>query len=293
MRKLLQICTVLFLLTQVLGAVPAQAKVTLSFGVYTSDKPSAMVRQFRPILDVVETRMTLMLGEPVEIRLQVAKTYEQGIADLVEDKVDFARFGPASYIEAKQADPGVTILAVESNDGTKIFDGVISVASESPIKSVDELRGKSFAFGDRRSTIGRYLSQIFLLHSGVHASNLKHYEYLGRHDKVGYAVASGQFDAGALKENTFNKLVASGVPLRAIGRFPNVTKPWIARSGLAGNLRDALRDVLLQIKDEEALTALNKAGFLEGDDGDYVFIREAIRSNHLFTAIPQGPENTN
>lgn len=293
MRKLLQTCTFLFVLTPFLCAIPAQAKVMLLFGVYASDKPSAMVRQFRPILNVVEVRMTVMLGEPVEIRLQVAKTYEQGIADLVEGKVDFARFGPASYIEAKQADPEVTILAVESNDGTKVFNGVISVASESPIKSVDDLHGKSFAFGDRRSTIGRYLSQLFLLRSGVHASNLKHYEYLGRHDKVGYAVASGQFDAGALKESTFNKLVASGVSLRAIGRFPNVTKPWIARSGLAGNLRDALRGVLLQIKDEEALKALKKGGFLEGDDRDYAFIREAIQSNHLFTANQHGAENTN
>ena len=88
----------------------------LSFGVYASDKPSAMVRQFRPILNVVEERMARTLGEPVRIRLQVAKTYEQGITDLVQGKVDFARFGPASYIEAKATDPGITILAVESKD---------------------------------------------------------------------------------------------------------------------------------------------------------------------------------
>lgn len=293
MRKLFQVCTYFFVLTSFLGAIPAQAEVRLSFGIYASDKPSAMVRQFRPILNVVEERMTAKLGEAVTIRLQVAKTYEQGIADLVEGKVDFARFGPASYIEAKEADPGVAILAVESNDGTKIFNGVVAVARESLIQSVDDLHGKSFAFGDQRSTIGRYLSQLFLLRNGVHASSLKHFDYLGRHDKVGYSVASGRFDAGALKESTFNKLVASGVPLRVIGRFPNVTKPWIARSGLAGNLQDALREVLLQIKDENALKALKKDGFLEGDDRDYAFIREAILSNHLFTAHQQGAESTN
>ena len=290
MRALLQTCVLLVVVAPFLGAIPAQAKVMLSFGVYASDKPSAMVRQFRPILNVVEMRMTEMLGEPVEIRLQVSKTYEQGIADLVNGKVDFARLGPASYIEAKQAEPEVTILAVESNDGTKIFNGVIGVASESPIMTVDELHGKSFAFGDRRSTIGRYLSQLYLLRGGVQASDLSHYEYLGRHDKVGYAVASGQFDAGALKENTFNELVANGVPLRAIGRFPNVTKPWIAGSGLAGNLREALRNVLLQIKDGEARL---KIGFLDGNDRDYTFVREAILNNHLFTANQQGAETNN
>lgn len=268
----------------VLGAVPAWAEMFLSFGVYASDKPSAMVRQFRPILNVVEERMTAMLGEPVNIRLQVAKTYEQGIADLVEGKVDFARFGPASYVEAKQADPGLAILAVESNNKTKTFNGVICVATDSPVQSVADLRGTSFAFGNPRSTIGRYLSQLYLLRHGVHGSDLKHFDYLGRHDKVGDAVASGRFDAGALKESTFNKLVAEGAPLRVIGRFPNAAKPWIARSGLAEGLQAALREVLLQINDEKALEPLKRGGFLEGDDSDYAFIREAIMSNHLFAA---------
>ena len=289
MSKLLQACTFVF----VLMPMAANAEVTLSFGVYASDKPSAMVRQFRPILNVVEERMAKMLGESVHIRLQVAKTYEQGIVDLVSGKVDFARFGPASYIEAKGTDPGVTILAVESKDGTKVFNGVIAVAKESPVQSVEDLRGKSFAFGDRRSTIGRYLSQLYLLENGIHASDLKRFEYLGRHDKVGYAVGSGQFDAGALKESTFNNLVEMGVSIRIIGRFPNVTKPWIARSGMDERIRTALQTVLFQIKDEEALKALTKDGFLEGDDRDYAFIREAIVNNLLFSAPTRAAQGTN
>lgn len=293
MRKILHKTILATLLVGFAVVSPAAADVTLSFGVYASDKPSAMVRQFRPVLNVLEDRMTKLVGEPVEIRLQVAKTYEQGIDDLVLGKVDFARFGPASYIEAKDADAGVTILAVESKDGTKVFNGVIAVAKDSSAQSIEDLRGKSFAFGDQRSTIGRYLSQLYLLRHGIHAADLKHFDYLGRHDKVGYAVGSGQFDAGALKESTFNKLVDKGVPIRVIGRFPNVTKPWIARSGLDENVRKALQTALFQIKDEEALKALTKDGFLEGDDRDYAFIREAILSNHLFEARSNTAQNTN
>ncbi len=293
MTRLRQTWLLLTFLGLVIGTSPASAGVDLSFGVYASDKPSAMVRQFRPVLNIIEERMTDLLGEPVGIRLQVAKTYEQGIVDLVEGNVDFARFGPASYIEAKEADSGISILALESSGGTKVSNGVICVARDSSITSMEDLVGLRFAFGDQRSTIGRYLSQLYLLRHNVRAADLKYFEYLGRHDKVGYAVASGRFDAGALKESTLENLVESGVPLRVIGSFPNVTKPWIARSGLPERYRQALKQVLFMIKDEDALRALSKDGFLEGDDRDYAFIREAILSNHLFFNRPPLAERSN
>lgn len=73
-----------------------------------------------------------------------------------------------------------------------------------------QLRGQTFAFGDERSTIGRYLSQLLLVQHGIRADELLSYEYLGRHDRVGTAVGAGQFDAGALKESTFRKLKKKG-----------------------------------------------------------------------------------
>lgn len=264
------------------SVAPAAAEVSLAFGVYASDKPSAMVRQFRPILNSLEKSLTELMGEPVRIRMQIAKTYEQGVIDLVAGKVDFARFGPASYIRAREADPRVEILVVEGNKGKKTFNGVIAVATDSPIQSVAELRGKSFAFGDERSTIGRYLSQLYLMRNDVRASDLKHFEYLGRHDAVGAAVGSNRFDGGALKESTFKRLVRKGVPLRAIARFPNVTKPWIARGGLPATTRRQLRQSLLSLSDRQALKALTSDGFLEGADEDYSAIRESIVNNYLF-----------
>jgi len=264
------------------AASPASAEISLAFGVYASDKPSAMVKQFRPILNVLQDDLSGLAGEPVRIRMQIAKTYEQGVIDLVAGKVDFARFGPASYIRAREADPRVEILAIESSKGKKTFNGVIAVARDSSIQAISELRGKSFAFGDERSTIGRYLSQLHLMRNNVRASDLKHFEYLGRHDAVGAAVGSGRFDAGALKESTFKRLIKKGINLRAIARFPNVTKPWIARGGLPAKTKAMLRRTLLALDDPKALKALTSDRLLEGSDEDYAGIREAILSNHLF-----------
>src|SRR5438128_8555034 len=114
---------------------PAGAEVTLHFGVYTRAKPTTMVEMYRPILNALESRMSQELGEPVWIKMQVAKTYEEGIADVVDGRVDFAQFGPVSYVYAKQQNPGLSILAIETEGGQKVFVGIICVHRDTPLHS--------------------------------------------------------------------------------------------------------------------------------------------------------------
>lgn len=260
----------------------AEPELKLAFGVYASDKPTTVVKQFRPLLNVLEKEMSKALGKKVKIKMTVTRTYEEGIKNLVEGKVDFARLGPVSYIRAKKQEPKLEILAIESRNGKKKFPGIICVVKNSTIKRVKQLKGKTFAFGDELSTIGRYLAQQYLLDNGIKYNDLKKYEYLGRHDKVGMAVAGGRFDAGALKESTFKKLVQEGQPLQRLASFKNVTKPWIAAGSMPGNVYRTLRRCLLAIKDPGALEALKKDGFLPGNDNDYDSIRRAIRRNPVF-----------
>jgi len=262
----------------------AAESVRLNFGVYSSNKPSAMVRIFKPTLQELESRMTDKLGREVDIRMQIAKDYDQGISHLTNGKVDFSRFGPASYTEAKRMNDGLRILAMENYKNSKVFYGIIAVHADSDIQTLDQLRGKSFAFGSESSTIGRFLSQLYLEKHGIHADDLSNYKYLGRHDKVGTAVGAGSFDAGALNEKTFKKLVDAGEPIRELVRFPNVTKPWIARADLDPEIYNALRDSLLEINNKAALAGLKVDGFLPGDDSDYEDIRISIANNDAFFA---------
>jgi len=262
--------------------VPAYAETKLTFGVYTSDKPSTMVKKFRPVLNALERSLSTQLGETVSIRLQVASSYEKGINQLATGAVDFSRLGPASYILAKDKNPMIELLAMEAVKGKKHFKGVIAVHKDNNIKAITDLKGKRFAFGNERSTIGRYLSQQYLLENGVHANDLLAYEYLGRHDKVGAAVAANLFDAGALKEGTFKKMLKKSAPLRELASFNNVTKPWIARADLDEKLFSALQDSLLKMNNKAVLKVLKKSGFLKGTDDDYVVIRKAMKNNSQF-----------
>jgi len=262
--------------------VQAHADIKLSFGLYSSEAPTTLVKQFRPVINSLEKQLSRDLKTTVSIKLSISKTYEEGIDSLVNGQVDFARFGPASYVSATERNQEISLLAMETKDGQKEFKGVICVHKESPIKSVADLKGRRFAFGSEKSTIGRYLSQKYLMEHGIRAKDLEVYEYLGRHDMVGYAVAKGKYDAGALNQNTMKKLIKAGVPLRAIAEFNNVTKPWIARAKLDSKLVAALRNALISFEDKQALSSIKLDGFTSAEDKDYKTIREAIKSNSAF-----------
>jgi len=229
-----------------------RAEVTLVFGTYTADKPTETVKKFKPFLDYLSNEMTKKMDEPVKVRMKIAKSYEEGIQQLVDGSVDFSRFGPASYVAAKAQNPDLHLIAMESHKGKKTFKGVIAVHSENKMETLSELKGHSFAFGDELSTIGRYLAQQQLLEAGISSDDFTDYEFLGRHDRVGAAVGAKQFEAGAMKESTFKKMAAKDVPIRALTTFDNVTKP------------------------------LAKSGFLIGTDSDYDVIRVAIEQSKSF-----------
>lgn len=262
--------------------LPANAEIELSFGTYTSDKPTTMVKKFRPVINALEKELEEITGEKVKIKLHISRNYQKGIEDIVSGKVDFARLGPASYIEAKHKSPGIKLIAMESKKGKKRFNGVICIRKDSEIKQLTDLRGRSFAFGNQKSTIGRYLSQALLVKNFIFAKDLKNFEYLGRHDKVAYSVANGQFDAGALKESTFKKVVKKGKSLKALVTFENITKPWVMRSNFPESLFKKIQSSLLNIRDKKALKLLKKDGFLVGSDSEYDVVRDAIKNNKEF-----------
>lgn len=274
-------CLFIFLIFNL--TLDVQAETIVTFGVYTSDKPSRMVIKFKPLLNKLAQKMSLQLQGKIVIRMQVYATYQGGIDAITTDKVDFMRLGPASYVFAKKAQPGLSILAMESQKGKKTFKGIICTHLNSNIQTMKDLKGKRFAFGSMKSTIGRYLSQNYMMSHGIFARDLAEYAYLGRHDIVGTAVSAQKYDAGALKEGTFNKLLAKGYKLRKIAAFDNVTKPWVSRKRLNNNIRAALQSSLLGLTDEKIMAAYGKQGFLTGHDQDYESIRQAIAQNVTFS----------
>lgn len=271
-----------FFLICLLCSAGSHAEIKLSFGIYTADKPTTMVTAYRPVLSALEEVLSEKLQEPVSIRFHVASSYKKGIDALVTGKVDFSMLGPASYIEALNRQPELEILALESKDGSKTFNGVVCVHEDSDIKTISDLKGKRFAFGNKRSTIGRYLSQSLLAQNGITALNLRSFNYLGRHDHVAHSVAWGRYDAGALKEGTYKKLKKNGLQLRVLTTIPLINRPWVASASLDKTVFAALKESMLSLDAPQAFSAMGRSQFVDGNDTDFADVRAAMKGNAAF-----------
>lgn len=267
-------------------AVEDQKPLSLSFGVYQSDKATVMYRSFTPVLETLMTSMEGRLGRSVDINLTIFKSYEDGIDSLARGEVDFVRFGPASYITAVAKQPGLELIAMETESGDKRFKGLIVVQKESPIRTIGDLRGKRFAFGDPNSTIGRYLVQAELVKAGITGKDLSDYQFLGRHDTVVKAVEIGDFDAGSVMEQTFAKANVKGT-LRVLASFENVTKPWVGRKGLDKTTIEAIQASLYALNDPAVLKELKITGFVPTSDEEYRLVREGMKFAEAFES-PRG-----
>jgi phosphonate transport system substrate-binding protein len=262
---------------------PAPYKTqNLVFGVYTHVRSTVIYKKMDPLRRYLEAALAKK-GFSVDIPIKIFPTYDAAINALASGEVDFSRLGAVSYVRAKSLNPNLQLLAMESNHGKKQFNGVISVRKDSVVRTIGELRGMSIAFGDQGSTAGRYMAQAALVRAGIKTKNLEKYAYLGRHDKVVFAVALGEYDAGASNENTYDKY-ANQKRLRKVAVFPCVTKPWVSREGLDQSVFAALQSILLELKDKEALKSIKRSGFLPSLDADYDLIREGIKLAEEFEA---------
>ena len=90
---------------------------------------------FNPIIEALKTSLTREMGQTVQIDLLIYKTYAEAQDALVSGQVDIVRFGPVSYILAKDLDPDIQLLAMENKKGGRSFNGVIAVRADSAFES--------------------------------------------------------------------------------------------------------------------------------------------------------------
>lgn len=256
----------------------------LEFGVYPSDRATVMYRKFSPILDAIRVPLENQLDREVDIHMTIFENYESGIKALANGDVDFVRFGPSSYILAEKLNPDIKLLAMELRKGLKRFNGLIIAHKESKIKELKDLKGKSFAFGDENSTIGRFLAQSLMVEHGIDADTLASYEFLGRHDKVAVAVMTQTHDAGAIKSSTYKKL-CDPEEIIVVRAFSNVTKPWVASSTLPEHVCDAITESLLMLENQQVIGELGCSGFAVTSPEEYDIVRESMKHAEAF--LPQ------
>lgn len=189
--------------------------------------------------------------------------YAGVLAALQSGQVDVAYLSSFPYALAT-ARMKLKLLAMPYVKEKISYKGVFFCRADSPITKIEDLRGKTFAFGDISSTSGYLLPRAMLEKAGVFG-DLKGWRNAGNANMVVTAVEIGAADAGAAYENVFevayrdNPAKAKAMRIFAsTDTIPNGI--YVARADLPESEVDALKKAFLDMnKDPEGKAAMLKA----------------------------------
>ena len=269
------------LVTCLLISLTSYAEVTVRFALYRSENAVDMYRKFKPLTKEIERIYLKKYSEKLKVELKIFADYVTAHKALLSGDADFARMGPASFILLKEKDPKLFLLACEGKKGQLSFDAVCVTQKTNSIKTTKGLKGRSIAFGNEFSTIGRYWAQALLVKEKIFSKELKNWKFLGRHDKVAMSVLTGNYDAGFIKGSIYRKYDKKQ-KLRVITRAQIPNKPWIASSKLDEEMQKRLQETILEINSIKILALLKITGFKKVDLKFYDGVRDLIDKSKGF-----------
>ncbi|MBF0382453.1 MAG: phosphate/phosphite/phosphonate ABC transporter substrate-binding protein, partial [Magnetococcales bacterium] len=223
---------------------------TMTLAVHPFLSSREVIKRFRPLAQYIGGKLDR------KVVVKVGKDYDEHIRFIGENRVDIAFLGPASFIMMLEKYGNKPLLARFEIKGKPFFQGKIIVRDQSPIHTLQDLENKRFAFGDPASTMSHIVPHYMLRQAGVKADRLQSHAFLGSHNNVAFAVLSGDYDAGAVKEAVFYKFAAKG--LRALASTPKISEHLFVASGdLSPAVVKKLQTILSQLhKDKEGRAAM-------------------------------------
>ncbi|MCS7002307.1 MAG: phosphate/phosphite/phosphonate ABC transporter substrate-binding protein, partial [Dehalococcoidia bacterium] len=185
-------------------------------GIFGGDDADAAVDQRRPL----QRHLQEQLGIPVEVI--AGNSYSAVIEAMRARRADAMVVGPFAYIlAAQEAGAEAIVVGVSSPiraPQTAVFDpdlpahyySVIFTRKGNGINSLNDLRGRTFAFVDPASASGHLVPKTFLLNNNINPDREMRTTFAGSHPTTVLAVWGGRTDAGATTENNINRLADEG-----------------------------------------------------------------------------------
>ena len=253
------------------GRDPARLRVAL----LPDENAATLIQNAQPLKAYLETTLKK------EIELIVTTDYSSMIEAMRFGRIEVAYFGPFSYVLAKSRATEIEPFAVGVEKGSPTYNSILIANAAGPVKTIADIRGKPFGFGDQASTSSHLAPRAFLAKKGLDGDKDYKVVHLGTHDAVARAVQAGQVPAGALSEPIYRSLVerkvidpAKVVQLDLTAPIPNY--PITMQGNLAPQLKQAIRSAFLNIKDKEVLKSFRVEAFAPTDDRAYDVLRDTV-----------------
>ena len=190
-------------------AATTQAQETYKIGVLAKNGPVKALQMWKATGDYLSSKLS---GKTFEI---VPLGFEEVNPAIEAGKVDFFLVNSSMYVTAKVrygASAVATMVNSRQGQPLKAFGGVIFTADgNTAINSIADLKGKTFMAVQASSFGGWQMAFKAILDAGVDPNrDFAKLEYGGKHDNVVYAVMNGAVDAGTVRTDTLERMVAAG-----------------------------------------------------------------------------------
>lgn len=240
-------------------------------GSVAMDVPAEMIKRLTPLTSY----LSKSIGITVDFR--ASPNLGSAVEDLGTYNTQIAYLTPAAYLEAHEKYGAIPLVSPLSK-GKATFTLMIAVKNDSPIHSVSDLRGKKFAFGDKKAA----LQPAVVESAGIKLEEFSSYDYLNHYDNIAKAVLNGDFDAGIVKDTIAEKFAPQG--LRVIHTSaPLPSYVFVVSKNLPAITVNKLRKAMLALKGDNAahkaiLSALENGydGFEVTKDKDFDGIRKLL-----------------
>ena len=248
----------------------------------------------QPLADLLTAATNL------NFKVSVPTSYIPVVEAMGAGQVDVGWLSPFAYVLAHDKN-GTQVLLASVRQGSKTYRSQIIVRADSGINSIEQLRGKKFAFVDPASASGFLFPNALLANMGLdYKTFFSDTLFAGGHDKVVIAVYNKQVDGGATFGNSIDTgppgdartLVTSTLadvmqvvkPIATTDPIPNDTVS--VRSGLDQSMVKLISDGLLYVQStpegQKALRDLYQIdGLAPAADTDYNTIRNAAKVLNL------------
>lgn len=165
----------------------------LTFAVIPAENASGVADRWAPFV----AYLTKELGVPVKLR--IANDYAAIIEGQKAGNVQIAYYGPASFARAIVTGVKTEAFAIDVNtDGTKGYYSVFYVKKESPIKTIEDAKGKNLGLVDPNSTSGNNMPRFALDHLKITPETyFSKIVFTGSHENAVLALSQGTVDIAA------------------------------------------------------------------------------------------------
>jgi len=267
-----------------LPALASADETVLRVSAIPDESPTQLQRKFAPLGAYLEKQ----LGMPVKF---VSVTdYPATVEGLAAKKLDLVWYGGFTFVQAHRRTGNAVPIVQREEDAT--FHSKFIVPANSPAKTLQDLKGKSIAFGSPSSTSGHLMPRYYLMKNGIDPEkDFRQVAFSGAHDATAKWVESGKVDAGALNESVFQKLLdekkIDASKIRVLWTTPSFYDyNWTVRGDLDPKVVEKLKAAFLALdyskpEHKEILDLQRTKKFIPTKVENYASIEEAAKSAGL------------